>query len=98
MSERIYEKPKLHRLDGRYHSAQSTCGTGSAHNCAAGTGYGSQTTHTCLAGNYASTCSTGSTPGNWEVCTNGPQASKGLCNSGASGNAASKCATGYLVG
>ena len=97
MSDRIYEKPRLHRLVGRYQYAQGTCATGTAHNCGAGTGFGSQTMHTCLAGAWASTCSTGATPGDWENCTNGAHASKGLCNSGAAGNPAKTCATGFTV-
>jgi len=99
MSDKKYEKPRLHRLDRRYDYAHGgTCSSGTSRVCGAGTGYGSQATDTCLAGSWASTCSTGSSAGNWTTCTSGPHADAGLCNGGSSGNAGKKCSLGFTVG
>lgn len=93
MSERIYEKPKLHRLDGRYHSAQGICETGAAQTCATGGGFGSQTTQNCTVGDYASTaCTTGYRQG-WRLCNSGQKAATACVN-----GPANKCATGGWVG
>ncbi|GEM_PF-1788664 len=98
MNKKIYEKPKLHRLGGRYNSALGSCTTGSDFLCASGQGYNSQSTVNCQAGTKADTaCLSGNYP-EWIVCGGGFKAtttcSKGNGDQCKAGTSYGVCASG----
>jgi hypothetical protein len=74
MKEKNYDKPRLIPLDTGYNTASGSCTTGDVNTCGAGTGIGSTGGGQCLDGQYAGSCSIGSSV-NYLICSRGNSAS-----------------------